>query len=464
MRKISTKLWLLMLALIAVTLALLWVFQIEMLDKYYISNQSNRIIKEGSALAEMLLDGATEEQLRDKGEQLYLKYNVYIEVYLANGKNVFRSEYMPRMMGMNFDRQNIFSEALNGKKTVKRIYHNRFMNQMLQAGIPVDDGSAVIGVVLLNAPLAAVEETASILKQQLGVITGILIIVSLILSYCFSRAFTKPIININNAARQMAEGNLSVKVAVKSQDELGMLSDTINDLSKQLQKIERLREELIANVSHEFRTPLSLIKGYAETIKDVTGNNPEKRDRQLDIILEEADRLKNMIDDILNLSQIQSQYFKLDRTVFDMTGTVRTVINRFHYLQEKTGIHIQADGADRSIHVYGDESRVEQVLYNLINNGLNHTGPGGSLHIHITENDNNITLEVVDSGEGIPENDLPHIWDRFYKGSGEPGRENRGTGLGLAIVKSILDAHGSTYGVESKQGMGTRFWFTLDKA
>ncbi len=464
MKKISTKLWLLMLALIAVMLGLLWLFQIEMLDKYYVVSQSNRIIKEGTDFAELLLDGASEAQLEDKAEQMYLKYNVSIEAYRLDGTGLFRSQYAPRMMGMNFDRKNIFEEALSGEKTVKRIYHNRFMNQMLMAGIPLREGIHITGAVLLNAPLAAVEETASILKQQLGMITIILIMVSLVLSYFFSKIFTDPIININKAARQMAEGNLSIKLEVKTLDELGMLSDTINDLSRQLQKIERLREELIANVSHEFRTPLSLIKGYAETIKDVSGNNPEKREKQLNIILEETDRLKEMVDDILNLAQIQSQYFQLDKAAFDIGGTVRTVMERFHYLQDERGVNFIADIPGTVLNVLGDESRIEQVLYNLVHNGFSHTESGGTLSISALEHGNTIKLVVADSGEGIPEKDLPHIWDRFYKGTGQSSSGNGGTGLGLAIVRSILEAHESAYGVESKAGSGTSFWFTLCKA
>jgi signal transduction histidine kinase len=257
----------------------------------------------------------------------------------------------------------------------------------------------------------------------------------------------------------MAGGNLSIKVDVESEDELGMLSDTINNLSVQLQKIEQLRKELIANVSHEFRTPLSLIKGYAETIRDITGEVPEKRNRQLGIILEETDRLKSMVDDTLNLSQMQSEYFKLEVKPFNVAATVRNIANRFSYIFEARGIGLELHAEKDNIVVTGDEARIEQVLYNFVNNACNHTTKDGHIRIGVTENANNVKIEVSDNGEGISEEEMPYIWDRFYKAS----KDSRGTGLGLAIAKRILEAHQSSFGVESELNKGACFWFELKK-
>jgi signal transduction histidine kinase len=316
----------------------------------------------------------------------------------------------------------------------------------------------VSGVLIIIAPLASIREAETIIKEQLMVVTLMLILISLVLTFYFSRAFTRPILKINEAAARMAEGNLSIRVDVDSNDELGMLSDTINNLSVQLQKIEQLRKELIANVSHEFRTPLSLIKGYAETIRDITGDMPEKRNRQLGIILEEADRLRNMVDDTLNLSQMQSEYYKPVIMPFDIVAVVRNIKNRFSYILEDKGISLEVQEGNNTI-VMGDEPLIEQVLYNFVNNAWNHTSKGGWIRIEIVENVDNVKIGVIDNGEGIAIEELPYIWDRFYKGS----KENKGTGLGLAIVKKILEAHNSSFNVKSKLKEGTEFWFTLNK-
>lgn len=463
MKKISARLWIQMLLLIGITLALLWVFQVEMLDRYYIYSQTNNIKKQGSEIVDLLNQGTSIRELEGQIEEFNLRYNSNVEIYSANGKRLYGYDFGPRMMGMAMDKQQIFGEVMEGNTVVRQVQHNRFNTNILFVGLPVGKPGEITGVFMVSAALASVKEATSIIKEQLMIVTAILVFISLFLTYFFSRAFTKPILLINEAADKMAKGNLSVKVEVNSRDELGMLADTINNLSVQLQKIEQLRKELIANVSHEFRTPLSLIKGYAETIRDVSGGIAEKRNKQLEIILEETDRLKNMVDDTLNLSQMQSQNFELNQGSFDIVSTIKNVMNRFLYIQEKSGVKLEMEVDGEVLVVNGDESRIEQVLYNLVNNAFNHTQRGGLVAVRAAHDGKTVKVEVEDNGEGIPEKDLPFIWDRFYKVSGKEGEESKGTGLGLAIAKSILEAHGSRYGVESKLGEGTKFWFTLNR-
>jgi len=459
MKKISVRLWMQMLLLIGITLGLLWIFQVIMLERYYLYSQTRNIETEGAALAKIYEEGAGIQQLESEAEEFNLKYNAGVEIYTLGGEKVFEYAPMPMMMGKAMDKQEVFMEAVKGKIIVRQTKHNRLNINILLVGIPIRESSAMSGVLIITAPLAAIKETKAIIKEQLMVVTAILVLISLLLTYYFSKAFTKPILKINKAAAEMASGNLSIRVDVESSDELGMLSDTINNLSVQLQKIEQLRKELIANVSHEFRTPLSLIKGYAETIRDVTGGIPEKRDRQLEIILEETDRLKNMVDDTLNLSQMQSEHFHLDIEPFDIIYTVKNIKGRFLYILEDKGLSLDILECSGNIIVMGDEPKIEQVLYNFVNNACNHTAYGGCIQIKITDINKNVEIEVTDNGEGIPEDELPYIWDRFHKVS----REAKGTGLGLSIAKRILEAHKSSYGVESKPNFGTRFWFTLEK-
>jgi len=260
----------------------------------------------------------------------------------------------------------------------------------------------------------------------------------------------------------MSEGNLSIKVPVSTGDELGMLSATINHLSAQLQKIEQLRKELIANVSHEFKTPLSLIKGYAETLRDIGGLSEEKKNKQLNIIIEESDRLNHMINEILDLSQIQSEYFKLEKSRYSLRETIEAVSNRLLFHLENKDIKLEAECKEDCM-VYADERRIEQVIYNLVNNAINHSDACSIIHIRAQEHGNIVTVEIEDRGEGISQEEIPYIWDRFYKARESSGK-HKGSGLGLAIVKSILDAHGANFGVISEIGKGSKFWFELKKS
>lgn len=464
MKKISVKLWMQMLLLIGITLGILWFFQVVMLEKYYMYRQTANIEQHGAAVAADFAGGASMESIERDAEELNLRYNSSLEIYDATGERIFAYSSLPMMMGRGMeramDKQGLIEEvSIKGDTVVRQVKHNRLNSNILLVGIPVIQRQAYGGTLIISAPLASIQEAEAIIKEQLLMVTAILILISLVITYFFSRAFTRPILKINEAAARMAGGNLSVRLDIESKDELGMLSATINELSVQLQKIEQLRKELIANVSHEFRTPLSLIKGYAETIRDVTGEMPDKRNKQLNIILEEADRLKEMVDDTLKLSQMQSEYFKLDVSSFDIMAAVKNIRNRFTYILEEKDIKMEVSEFPSSILVSGDEARIEQVLYNFVNNACNHTSKGGVVSIKVSENADNAKIEVIDNGKGISSEELPYIWDRFYKVSAE----SKGTGLGLAIAKKILEAHDSRYGVESETEKGSDFWFTLRK-
>ena len=215
-------------------------------------------------------------------------------------------------------------------------------------------------------------------------------------------------------------------------------------------------------LSHELRTPLSLIRGYAETIRDVTGNVAGKRDKQLEIIIEESERLSRIVDDILNLSQIQAGYVNLNKTKFNINGLLERVIKNFEVLSEKTGVDIAFENYG-DVMVEADEIRIEQVMYNFINNAFNHTQRFGHINIRAIENEKNLRIEVADTGIGISEEDLKHIWDRFYKTDKVEGIKSTGTGLGLTIVKTIIESHGFKYGVTSEKGTGTMFWFEIEE-
>ena len=464
MKSIRFKLFAGMMALIVIVLILLWLFQIVFLESFYSNMHISGVKKEAAAIMELVNKGSKTEY-ENKLDALAFKYNMSIEMIDLEGNTTFSTGTMGAMgqmpMMMNGARVEVYQQALAGNTVETSLTHPRFGNEFMMIGLPVKESGAVSEVLIMNLPLAPVEDTASILKWQLLYITLILLAASLLISYLISKSFTRPILDIKKVSENMASGDFSARVSIEKQDEIGKLASTINYLGEQLSKIEQLRKDLVANVSHELRTPLSLIRGYAETIRDVTGDSHEKRDKQLEIIIEETERLSGIVDDVLNLSQLQSGYIKLEKSRFSIKKTVEAIAKRYEVLSGKTGVKIVRQCAIDTI-LEADKARIEQVLYNLINNAFNHTPAGGTITIRaVVIQPAAVRFEVSDTGSGIPEEDIPHIWERFYKADKTSNKKSVGTGLGLAIVKGVLDAHQAVFGVESKMSMGTTFWFEL---
>jgi signal transduction histidine kinase len=463
MKSMRFRLWAGMMALIVIVLILLWLFQIVFLESFYTNMQISGVEKEAAAIIGLMNEGSKTEY-ENKLDALAFKYNMSIELIDSEGNTTYNTGATGAMgqmpMMMNGTRTEVFQQVLAGNTVETPVTHPRFGNKFMMIGLPVKESGTVSEVLIINMPLAPVEDTASILKWQLLYITSILLVASLIISYLISKSFTRPILDIKKASEMMASGDFSARINIRKQDELGKLASTINYLGEQLSKIDHLRKDLIANVSHELRTPLSLIRGYAETIKDVTGDSREKRDKQLDIIIEETERLGRIVDDVLNLSQLQSGYIKLEKSRFSVKEMVEAVTKRYEVLSENTGVKIVQQCPKDTV-LEADKSRIEQVFYNLINNAFNHTPAGGTIIVSAAIQPAEVRFEVSDTGSGIPEEDILHVWERFYKADNTSIKKNTGTGLGLAIVKGVLDAHQAVFGVESKIGMGTSFWFQL---
>jgi len=464
MKSIRFKLWAGMMALVLVVLVLLWLFQIVFLKSFYTQIKIADLKKQAISITKLLDEGKSED-VKNQLDALAYENNMSIELMDKNGNTTYLSDsssmsgQMPMMR--NSSRVQVYKEALSGQETAVPLTHPRFGNKFMLIGLPVHTGGEISGVLILNLPLAPVEDTASILQQQLFYISLILLAAALLISFLLARSFTRPIVDIKKAAEKMAAGDFSARISSNQEDEIGQLAKTINYLGRQLSQIDQLRKDLIANVSHELRTPLSLIRGYAETLRDVTGNAPDKREKQLGIIIEETERLSMVVDDILNLSQLQSGHFELNKSRFGLNDLFKRVATRYDLLSKQTGVTIIVGHSDEAL-LEADEARIEQVLYNLINNAFNHTNAGGTITIRDIDINEKIRIEVSDTGSGIPEKEIAHIWDRYYQ-AGTKAANKVGTGLGLAIVKAVLEAHGADFGVESQKDVATTFWFELKK-
>lgn len=320
-----------------------------------------------------------------------------------------------------------------------------------------EDGTKV-AIVVLNDNIAPLNETVQTIRTQLVYVTVIMLVLALLLALLISKKLSKPIININAAARELAKGNYNVRFDESEYKEISELGNTLNYATTELSRNESLRRELIANISHDLRTPLTMITGYAEVMRDLPGENTREN---IQIIIDEAKRLTSLVNDILDISKLQSGAQPLDLKRFDLTGSIKEILKRYSRLTDQYGYTIKFD-YDADVFVMADELRISQVVYNLVNNAITYTGKDKSVLVRQSRSEDKVLIEVIDTGEGIPQDKLPLIWDRYYKVDKAHKRAEIGTGLGLSIVKAILDQHHARYGVKSDIGLGSTFWFELE--
>lgn len=284
-------------------------------------------------------------------------------------------------------------------------------------------------------------------------------IIAFFISYSLANKLSGPLREISGTAQKLAGGNYDVQFNSAQYAEIAKLSDTLNYMKDEIKKSEDFRKELLANVSHDLKTPLTMIKAYASMIKEISGNDPEKRDKHLDVIIDEADRLTGLVNDILSTSKITAGLEQLNKKVFNLTELLYGVINKFSYLQETQGYSIMVD-VEAELYTLADEEQIYQVIYNLVSNAINYTGEDKTVYVSLKYNaeEKRINFAVRDTGNGIEEEELAHIWDRYYRSKDSHTRPVKGTGLGLNIVKVILQKHGFDFGVKTEVGNGSTFY------
>lgn len=319
------------------------------------------------------------------------------------------------------------------------------------------DGKVVSFV--FHAIISPVNATISTIKIQLYYVTMIMLLLSVALALIIARKVSSPIESLNKSAKMLADGNYDIQFSCGGYKEIHELSDTLNHAAAELSKVERLRRELMANISHDLRTPLALIYGYAEMMNDF----PDEINRdQTELIMNETQRLTFLVNDILDVSRLESGVMELNASIYNLTASIAQSIDRLTKLVGKDGYSFVFDH-EEDIFVKADEIKMTQVFYNLLVNAINYST--NDLHIIVRQilSDTAVKIEVEDHGEGISDEDIPYIWDRYYKAGEQHQRAIAGTGLGLSIVKKIIELHGGSYGVESKPGSGSIFWFQIDK-
>ena len=312
-------------------------------------------------------------------------------------------------------------------------------------------------IILLDSKLQPLETTVRTLTTQFFWIAGIILAIAAISVYLLYRKISAPLIRMNESAKQLARGKYDVVFSGKGYLETRELADTLNYASNELSKVDRLQKELIANISHDLRTPLTMIKGYGEVMRDLPGENTPEN---MQVIIDETTRLSELVNDLLDLSRIQAGAVAPSYDRFDLTAATRETLQRYDTLNKHRGYRIELI-EEIDAWVYADRRMILQVLYNLINNALNYTGDDKTVTVRLHSTDGGVRVSVTDTGEGIAPDQIPLIWDRYYKVDRVHRRAMIGTGLGLSIVKEILERHNAAYGVDSVQGSGSTFWFEL---
>lgn len=341
-------------------------------------------------------------------------------------------------------------------------YHAYFSEDVITVIAPVTQGFFTKGYLLIHKPYSAVEALRATYIQTIGIIALTMYALSFLFLIGFHFLVYRPLKSITDAATQYASGNLDVVIPVKTEDEMGYLSASLNYMSAQLKDMEDYQKKFVANVSHDFRSPLTSIKGYVEAMADGT-IPPKLQGKYLNIILFETERLTDLTRDLLTLNEFDRKDLLLDMTVFDIHEVIRRTAASFEGTCTSKKISIELVLASRVLNVYADQRKIQQVLYNLLDNAIKFSNPNSSVTIETTEREKKIYVSVKDYGIGIPKSSLNKIWERFYKSDLSRGKDKKGTGLGLSIVKEIIQAHHENINVISTEGVGTEFVFSLPK-
>ncbi len=496
---IKWKIFCYLLIFTGILLVVLWLVQICYLDTFYKTIKNREAVQLTSEVTEILQ--SEDEDKEEKIDALTARYNMAVLVAEQDGTILYSAEYIPNsnlnMMPAELV-QDCYQRAVeDGGSTriefgggERKLFTqpdtdvpempetnesaqadaDRMMDGFMQNHgqdriesvitvnlVPVD-GTEVL--LFVNTQLTPVDATVNTLRVELVWITFIMILLSLVVALLISRQVSKSFIKINESAKKMAKGDFSVRFEGKDYREIAELSDTLNATAVELNRNESLRRELIANVSHDLRTPLTMIIAYAEVMRDLPGENTPEN---VQVVIDEAARLTNLVNDMLDMSKLQAGVMVKNAEIYNLTESIETVLERYNKLKEQEGYVIEFD-YDRKVYVDADEYKIFQVIYNLINNAINYTGTDKMVRVRQKVVEDRVRIEVEDSGEGIAKEDLPYVWDRYYKVDKTHKRSVMGTGLGLSIVKNILELHDAAYGVWSEEGKGSIFWFELSLA
>ena len=459
-----------MMTVVAVLITVIWLLFAIFLQNFYEHAKEGEVKKSQKQYISMLESAENIGLAYDKIIEMGRKGDSFVEIYDNNKKLIF-SPFM------YVSDNEIFGKRVPSNDVVTTYAMPSVIQSMEENGqkshtlkLKSRNSDDISTIVLINtfvnsnrtyyiasrASLVPVRDTRLIFNRFYMLILIIFLVMSIVLSFVFAEFVTKPITRISNAAKEVSRGNYDIVVpSTGRKDEMSMLTDDFNNMTKELTKVDSLRKDLLANVSHELKTPLTMIRGYAETIRDLTGNNPEKREKQLDIIIDESERLSNLIGNVLDLSRLQAGKTEFCEETFNLSECLDGILSRYEIFKEQ-GYEFDL-AVEPDLFTKGDSMRIEQVICNLIDNAINHSDLSKPVKISLKKTDF-AYLSVTNFGDIIEKQNINHIWDRYYRIDKSGKRRVTGTGIGLSIVKEILTSHRYRFGVKSSVEEGTTFW------
>lgn len=331
---------------------------------------------------------------------------------------------------------------------------------MLTVFAPITSDFKVKGYVVILMPISTIEQSSNSLLNISYLLLVILFLLSLIILIFFTELVYIPLRKITRATEQYALGNLHYQLSVDSEDEIGYLAASLSYMAEELAQGEENQKKLVANISHDFRSPLTSIRGYLEAMLDGT-IPPEMHEKYLQIVLNETDRLTKLTNNLLTLNNLNAKGMLLEKTDFDINAVIKNTAATFEGTCKQKMIAIELILTGEEMIVHADMVKIQQVLYNLLDNAIKFSHHDSIIKIETTLKHNKVFISVKDNGIGIPKESLKLIWDRFYKTDLSRGKDKRGTGLGLSITREIIKAHGENINVISTEGVGSEFIFTL---
>jgi two-component system OmpR family sensor kinase len=497
---IRTRLTFSYLAVIVVAMGLSGFLLLSLLERYFLQAMEDSLAAQAQITAQALIPGATAEgaaaegsasaynTLQQRGRISLETQNVAPPVgnipvgdvdlnYLTDASLQLSSQLDTRIRILDVQgvvlvdsQQEDQGVDLSDDPLVAQALQGQYASRTKQSGpapamhlaVPVFVEDSLVGAVYLSQPLYDVTIVMRDLRLRWLIATGVALLLSGAVGLLLSGAITRPVRRLTAAAGAVATGDLDQQVPVRSRDELGRLSRAFNEMTARLRAGRQMQVDFVANVSHELRTPLTAVKGTVETLRDGAVDDSTVRDRFLETVENETDRLIRLVNDLLILSRADSEALNLRREAVDLVALARDVTDRLAPRADAHELLLKLKTGSRVPRVLADADRIEQVLLNLLDNAIKYSRPGGSVTVRLASGrDQSVQVQVQDEGIGIPSEDLPRIGERFYRADKARSRAEGGSGLGLAIAQALIQAHGGRLWVESQEGQGTIVTFTL---
>lgn len=435
---------------------------------YIMETRKEELIREGSAISQyvgLYLTGLIDTRVLHYQYQIIDRF-LGTTIWVTDERgNIWSSHNSTQLEEVDWENQKVsvdeFVQVLDGNTiTLEGRFGESFPEPMLTVGMPLKLNNSIRGTIFLHSPIQGLNRTIMNTYNSIwrsAILTSIL---SLLLSFIISGRFSRPLTEMNVISREIATGNFKRRVKVRTKDEVGQLAVNFNAMADSLEKLESMRRSFVANVSHELRSPLTSMKGYIQGVLDHT-IPVEDQDKYLRIALDETERMNRLINELMDLSRIETGQFSIDIKVVDINEIIRRVlISKEDRINDK-GMEVEVDFEKDIFMVVGDPDRLQQVIINLLDNAIKFNREGGLLTFKTWLFKDNVYVKIADQGPGIAKDEIPHLWEPFYQIDKSRTRNKEGTGLGLPIVKKIIEAHEQNIWLNSEEGKGSAFIFSL---